>query len=209
MDGENALTESVLVTEYVGLSQKAQELLGSQESRVLDFKESVGGLSADDLVSFANSDTGGTILLGVKENKDKLGRQIAEIVGCEVGDRAKLSILGKASSCVPPLEVFVIVENNEGEKPFLRVLIPSGTQKPYCTSGGTYKIRGDARNNPLTPDRLLVLFMEAENAKFINKFSQATHDLELELHELKNRLLSEMEEIYDHVDKLDKTLNKK
>ncbi len=209
LDGEDALTESRLVTEYAGLSEKAEELLGSQESRELDFKESAGGLSSDDLVAFANCERGGTILLGVRENKDEQGRQITEIVGCEIGDRAKLSILGKAGSCVPPVEVFVIVENSEGKKPFLRIEITSGSKKPYSTSGGTYKIRGDARNNPLTPDMLLALFMDTENAKFIDRFSQATQDLELGLHELKKRLLSEMEEIYNHVDKLDKTLNGK
>ena len=207
LDGADALTESKIVTEYAGLSEKAEELLGSQESRELDFKESVGGLSSDDLVAFANCESGGTILLGVRENKDDQGRQITEIVGCEIGDRAKLSILGKAGSCTPPVEVFVILENSEGNKPFLRVEIPSGPKKPYSTSGGTYKIRGDARNDPLTSESLLTLFMDTENAQFINRFSQATQDLEQSLHELKSRLLSEMEEIYAHVDKLDKTLN--
>ncbi|MEA3265421.1 MAG: ATP-binding protein [Candidatus Fermentibacteria bacterium] len=209
LDGAYALTESRLITEYSGLSEKAEELLGSQESRELDFKESIGGLSADDLVAFANCESGGTILLGVRENQDEQGRQTAEIVGCEIGDRAKLSILGKAGSCVPPVELFVIVENTEGKKPFLRVSIPSGAKKPYSTSGGTYKIRGDARNNPLTPDLLLALFMDTENAQFINRFSQATQELESSLHELKSRLLTEMEEIYTHVDKLDRTLNRK
>ncbi len=209
LDGENALTRLNMITEYAGLSEKAEVLLGSQESRILDFKESVGGLSSDDIVSFANSETGGTILLGVREMKDSQGRQTTEIVGCEIGDRAKLSILGKAGSCVPPVEVFVVVENCDGGKPFLRVEIPPGLRKPYSTAGGTYKIRGDARNNPLTPDRLLALFMEAENAQFINRFSQATQDLEVGISELKSRLLSEMEEIYAHVDKLDKTLNTK
>jgi len=189
------------------LSEKTEELLGSQESRTLDFKESVGGLSSDDLVSFANSETGGTILLGVREKKDEQGRQTTEIIGCEIGDKAKLSILGKAGSCMPPVEVFVILENSEGTKPFLRVEIPSGLKKPYCSSGGTYKIRGDARNEPLTPEKLLALFMDTENAQFINRFSQVTHDLEQSISEVKSRLLSEMEEIYAHVDRLDKTMN--
>ncbi|MCK5035147.1 MAG: ATP-binding protein [Candidatus Sabulitectum sp.] len=209
LDGAYALTESRMITEYAGLSEKAEVLLGSQESRVLDFKESIGGLSADDLVAFANCASGGTILLGVRENQDEQGRQTAEIIGCEIGDRAKLSILGKAGSCVPPVELFVIVENCEGKKPFLRISIPSGTKKPYSTSGGTYKIRGDARNNPLTPDLLLALFMDTENTQFINRFSQATQELESSLHELKSRLLTEMEEIYTHVDKLDRTLKGK
>jgi predicted HTH transcriptional regulator len=209
LDGEAALTGLKSVTEYAGLSEEVEVLLGSQESRELDFKESVGGLSSDDLVAFANSESGGTVLLGVRENKDKRGRQLAEIVGCDIGDRAKLSILGKAGSCVPPVEVLVILENRDGKKPFFRVEIPSGSNKPYSTSGGTYKIRGDARNDPLTPNRLLSLFVDTENARFIRRFSEATQDLEQSLHEMKGRLLSEMEEIYDHVDNLDKTLSGK
>ncbi len=208
MERSVALSRKVK-TEYSGLSEKAEFLLGSQENRELDFKESAGGLSADDLVAFANSPTGGTILLGVRENKDLNGRQAAEIIGCEIGDKAKLSILGRAGSCMPAVEVFVIVENSEGKKPFLRVEIPSGKSKPYCTSGGTYKIRGDARNNALTPDKLLELFMDTENAKFIDRFSNATHDLETDLHSLKTRLLSEMNEIYDHVAQLEESLNSK
>ena len=195
-------------TEYSGLSEKAEKLLGSQESITLDFKESVGGLDSSDIVSFANSIRGGTILLGVKEKKDSRGLQTFEITGCEIGDRAKLSILSKASSCMPSVDIFVILENREGEKPFLRVEIPSGPRKPYCTSGGTYKIRGDARNDPLTPDRLLQLFMESENDRFINRFSQATRDLESSILDVKAKLLSELEEIYGQVDNLQKELGK-
>jgi ATP-dependent DNA helicase RecG len=190
------------------LSEKAEELLGSQESAVLDFKESVGGLSSEDLVAFANTDSGGTVLLGVRENRDDRGRQAAEIIGCEIGDKAKLSILGKAASCMPPVEVTVILENSEGEKPFLRIEIPSGPGKPYCTSGGTYKVRGDARNDALTPDRLLQLFMDAENDRFMQRFSRATEDLEHSILDVKSRLLHEMEEIYIQVDRLQQNLGK-
>ncbi len=194
--------------EYSGLSETAERLLGSQESNTLDFKESVGGLSSEDLVAFANSSLGGTILLGVREKKSSRGLQAAEIIGCEIGDKAKLSILGKAASCVPPVEVRVILENSEGKRPFLRVEIPPGQSRPCCTSGGTYKIRGDARNDPLTPERLLEMFMEAENDRFIQRFSRATEDLESSILDVKRRLLQEMEEIYARVDGLNENLGK-
>ena len=194
--------------EYSGLSETAERLLGSQESNTLDFKESVGGLSSEDLVAFANSSLGGTILLGVREKKSRRGLQAAEIIGCEIGDKAKLSILGKAASCVPPVEVRVILENSEGKRPFLRVEIPPGQSRPCCTSGGTYKIRGDARNDPLTPERLLEMFMEAENDRFIQRFSRATEDLESSILDVKRRLLQEMEEIYARVDGLNENLGK-
>jgi predicted HTH transcriptional regulator len=168
----------------------------------------LGGLSSEDLVAFANSSLGGTILLGVREKKSSRGLQAAEIIGCEIGDKAKLSILGKAASCVPPVEVRVILENSEGKRPFLRVEIPPGQSRPCCTSGGTYKIRGDARNDPLTPERLLEMFMEAENDRFIQRFSRATEDLESSILDVKRRLLQEMEEIYARVDGLNENLGK-
>lgn len=208
LDGEDALIAGQVVFEYPGLSEKAERLLGSQENSILDFKESVGGLSSEDLVAFANSVSGGTILLGVREGKDDNGRQSAEIVGCETGDKAKLSILSKAASCMPPVDVTVIIENSEGRKPFLRVEIPSGTGKPYCTAGGTYKLRGNARNDPLSPDRLLQLFMEAENDRFMQRFSSATEDLENSILDVKSRLLHEMDEIYRQVDRLQENLGK-
>lgn len=206
LDAEDALIRKETVFEYSGLSPRAEELLGSQESRTLDFKESISGLSNEDIVAFANSELGGTILLGVKEGKDGNGLQSALITGCEVGDKPKLSILGKAASCVPPVEVYVVLENSDGRKPFLRIEIPSGQQKPYCTSGGTYKIRGDARNEPLTPLRLLEMFMEAENDRFINRFSQATVELEQSIGDVKTRLLKEMEDISVHVDELRRSI---
>jgi predicted HTH transcriptional regulator len=194
--------------EYSGLSERVEELLGSQEGPGLDFKESVGALSADDLVAFANTDAGGVILLGVRELRDSRGMQAAEVVGCEVGDKAKLNILGKAESCVPPVEVWVILENGDGEKPFYRVEIPPGRNRPYCTSGGTYKIRGDARNEALTPDKLLSLFLETENARFVNRFREAASDLEEGLLEIKRKLLGEMGDIYRQVDSLRADLEK-
>lgn len=189
-------------TEFPGLSERVEELLGSQEGTGLDYKESVGALSAEDLVAFANTDHGGVVLLGVRELRDSKGMQQTEIVGCEVGDKAKLNILGKAESCVPPVELRVVLENRDGEKPFLRVEIPPGRNRPYCTSGGTYKVRGDARNEALTPDKLLSLFLETENARFVNRFREAASDLESSLLEVKKKLISEMGDIYRQVDSL-------
>jgi predicted HTH transcriptional regulator len=194
--------------EYAGLSERAEELLGSQEGVGLDFKESVGALSAEDLVAFANTEEGGVILLGVRELKDSRGMQQAEIVGCEVGDKAKLNILGKAESCVPPVGVRVILENSEGEKPFLRVEIAPSRNRPCCTSGGTYKIRGDARNEALTPEKLLSLFLETENSRFVNRFREAASDLETSLLEVKRKLISELGDIYRQVDSLRESMER-
>lgn len=168
---------------FKAISDRARRLLDGQEGTEVDFKRSVGALEPEDLVAFANSSTGGAVLLGVEERKRADGRQRGEVVGCLVGDVERLSILNKAESCIPPVEIEVIIENVES-LPFFRVEIPSGPQKPYCTSGGAYKIRGDGANKPLTPRRLLALFMENEEQEFLERFGAATQQLDAQLERL-------------------------
>jgi len=141
-----------------------------------DFKMTVKGIQATDLVAFANSENGGTILAGVGEVEDKNSMQKGRIIGCPVGDKERLFILSKAESCVPPVEVAIIIENY-ARKPIYRIEIPSGKEKPYCTAGGTYKIRGDGRTNTLLPGRLLTLYIEKQSETFFNRFREATKEL--------------------------------
>jgi len=161
---------------YMSVSRKARALLNGQEGFDVDFKMSVRGIDATDLVAFANSDRGGTILAGIAESEDNNSMQRGKIIGCAVGDKERLHLLSKSESCVPPIEINIIVENY-ARKPFYRIEIPSGREKPYCTSGGTYKIRGDGRTNTLLPGRLLSLFVEKQSEIFFNRFREATKEL--------------------------------
>ena len=181
-------------TEYRRISARTKELLTRQEGLDVEFKESLAGLEAEDLVAFANSKAGGAILIGVKEEKGLHGRQVPRIVGSKIGDREKVTILSKAQSCRPPVPVRVVVENLD-TKPLFRIEIPTGPNKPYCTSGGTYSIRGDGRREPLLAEHLLALFVERENEVFVKRFQEAaqslegmlegmSRDIEVRLHEL-------------------------
>ena len=160
-----------------------KEIVGGGESHDVEFKESIFGLEASDIVAFANSEKGGTIFLGVREDSDSAGHQRGYVIGCPVGDKEKLKIINKAESCIPPIDVDVYEERVYGKSVY-RIHIPAGVDKPYCTSGGTYKIRGDARTNPLTPSRLLNLFLEKEGDRFINRFKEATQELTMSLDSL-------------------------
>ncbi len=162
---------------FKGLSKRAQFLLNREEGGDMDFKRSVSSFKSDDIVAFANSKTGGTLLLGVDEIKDERGRQIGKIVGCEISDDSKMTILNRANSCIPPIEIDVFIENDDA-LPFYRIEIPSGKNKPYCTSGGTYKIRDDGQNKTLEPRLLLELFLEKESNTFIDRFQAATKELD-------------------------------
>jgi len=169
--------------EYQGISERARRLLNGQEDRYVDFKQSAAGMDTEDIVAFANSPTGGTVLLGVEEAQKPDGRQYGKVIGCAVGDQERLSILSRAESCIPRIEVDVITENL-GDKPFFRIEIPGGPQKPYCTSRGTYKIRGDGANKPLTPRRLLGLFLDSESEEFLDRFRKATEELDSQMNHL-------------------------
>jgi len=174
--------------QFKGISNRGRYLLGIQENNEVDFKESPAGLSSDDLVAFANSDGGGAILLGVREGKDHhSGLQISEIVGCDVGDGNKMSILNRASSCMPRVDVEVFVENLD-ERPFLRIEIAEGKNRPHCTASGTYKIRDDGQNTAIHPRALLAMFVEKEGERFFDRFHRATSELQSEIKELKETL---------------------
>jgi predicted HTH transcriptional regulator len=171
-------------TEFKTISKKARFLLDNQESLDVDFKRSLSGLEASDLVAFANSENGGTILIGIDEGETTNGRQKGIIVGCPITDAERLKIINKAESCVPPVDLDIIVENSAA-KPFFRIEIPSGKIKPYCTSKGVYTIRGDGRNRPLLPDKLLRVFLDIEGDEFYNRFRQATEELEGDISAIK------------------------
>lgn len=188
--------------EYGTLSQRAQSLLNRSEGYELEFKEALHALEPEDMVAFANSPEGGVVLMGVREIEARYGRQRGEIVGCAVGDPEKLSILNRAESCVPPIAVDVFIENAD-RKPFFRVEIPSGPNKPYCTAAGTYKIRGNGRTLPLVPSRLLAMFMASENQEFVERFKAATKELERELADTKARLIKEIEQLLGSLALLD------
>lgn len=156
---------------FEGISPRAQQLLKGTEGVMVDFKRNAKSVSADDLVSFANSAKGGTLLLGIDDTEDKSGRQMGQIVGCEISDGMKLLITNKAFSCFPPVPIEIFIENND-DLPFYRIEIPSGQNKPYCTAGGTYKTREDGRNKILHPDELLELFLDSASQEFTERFQR-------------------------------------
>lgn len=158
---------------FKGLTRRTRLLLARQEDYDVEFKRSVAGIDQGDLVAFANSPRGGTLLLGVDEGMGPDGRQCGIVVGCPVGDREKMIIQNKASDCVPPVRAEIFIENT-AKRPLIRLEIPSGPNKPYCTRRGTYKIRGDGRTDAMYPLRLLSIFVEKEGERFLERFRRAT-----------------------------------
>lgn len=175
---------------YLGTSTRAEILLNKEESFDVDFKSN-SEISIEDLVAFANSELGGTILLGVDEIEDKDGTQKGRIIGCNVSDATKLKIVNKANQCIPHVNISIHIENSKS-KPFYRIEIPSSKNKPHCTQKGIYKTRGDGANKPLLPQELLRIYLDAESDNFLKKYSKATIEMRNELQNLHKSQIKNM-----------------
>lgn len=168
-----------------GLSKATKEALLAGESESVDFKKIPGGVSTEDIVSFANT-AGGQLLLGVIE-KDDVDTQIGEVVGCDVSDGAVLQLLNKATSCIPPIALKIFTENLD-DKPILRVVIPQSETKPHCTPKGLFLKREGTRNRALHPQELLEIFLQIEASAFSRKFESAAAKIGADIAELEESL---------------------
>ena len=193
--------------EYRGLSRRTQALLKLSEGLNVDFKREIIGIKSRDLVAFANTPIGGAILVGVDEYTDKEGVQRGRIVGCEVDDKARLSIVNKATDCFPTVDLAIFIENL-ARKPILRIEIPPGHHKPYCTQRGEYCIRSDARVRALYPDELLAIFMDREGEQFLSRFHNAVHQLEQQVGSIRHALSAGMLDVSEHIHDLDDQLKR-
>lgn len=187
--------------EYPGLSDRAKAILEGEEGLDIEFKQSITGMEVSDIVAFANSPNGGTILLGIREKIKDDGRQVGIIHGCRVGDKEKLKIVGRVNNIVPQIDCDIIVENAD-HKPFYRIEIPSGGNKPYCTSSGEYKIRDDGYSKPMFPEVLLSMLLEKESSTFLNRFSQATGMLDNHIDSINTKLKKELDDVEIYMKKL-------
>ena len=176
---------------YKNISKRATLLLANEENKFVDFKREIKKLDQEDFVAFANTETGGTIMIGVDEKKDDKGVQHPLVVGCSVSDDIKLMINNKAFSCYPPVDISIHVEN-ASKLPFYRVEVLPGKHKPYCTQSGVYKVRQDGRNRALTPKELLQMFLSLESESFLHKFKEATLEMRGQLATQNQELMSKM-----------------
>ena len=179
------------------LSKLTRELLAEGESVWSDFKRLPEGISADDLVAFANSEAGGQILAGVDEQVVDRA-QIGVVRGCDVSDATVLQVLNKAVSCIPPVSIDVYIENLD-DKPILRVEVPPSKTKPHCTPKGVYCRRDGARNRALHPSELLRLFLDSESSAFAARFEVAAKRITDELSNLESSLDSSIKSMSDQL----------
>lgn len=179
------------------LSVTTRKFLDAGEGQLVDFKRTPDGISADDLVAFANAAEGGTILAGVDE-KTIDGSQIGILLGCSTSDNTILQLLNKAISCFPPVSIDVVIENLN-DKPILRIVVPSSPTKPHCTPKGVYCRRDGSRNRALHPGELLSIFLESEGQTFAERFESAAATISEEINNLEESLANTIRSMSDQL----------
>lgn len=179
------------------ISSITRTLLSEGENETVDFKRSPEGIHAEDFVSFANSEAGGQLLIGVDEQTVE-NAQIGIIRGCDVTDATILSILNKAVSCIPPVSIDIFTENLSTQ-PILRIVVPSSTTKPHCTPKGIYCRRDGSRNRPLQPTELLKIFLDAEARAFAERFESAAGRIADDLTNLESSLDKSIQSMADQL----------
>lgn len=192
-----------------------QRLLAHGEREDVDFKRDPSGVSADDLVAFANSGKRGIILIGVSEATDSSGRQIGVPCGCPMDDGTKLLLTNKAQSCHPPVRIEMeAIRDSASSNGLLALHIPASEARPHCTPKGAYLTRHGTRNVPVLPQQLLAIFLENESNLFASRFTDATEEMSEhlgatlgEVQALKTDVSSRIEQISSQMMLSDMTLD--
>lgn len=175
------------------------ELLESGEGEDVDYKETAVGVSIDDICAFANMRDGGTILVGVREQKKPDGSQCGQPIGCPVDDSTLLMLTNKAQNCHPPIQIVHSIETRN-EISFLRIDIPPSSTRPHCTAKGTYLGRSGPRNVALLPPALLGIFLESEAGMFQARFTEATTHVTESIAETAEAVQKMQEQIGDRIE---------
>jgi predicted HTH transcriptional regulator len=178
-------------TDTFELSEDTLKLLAGQEGRSVDFKSRPEGVRPEDFVAFANGQ-GGTILVGVEEQRDAEGKQSGRVVGCLVEDQIRQGFISMATSCRPAIDIQVRVENAGSGKPIFRIDILEGANKPYCTASGLYKIRADGQNVPVDPTLMRAIILEKEADQFVARFKQASEDLLQQVEDVRSDIIGQI-----------------
>ena len=98
-----------------------------------------------------------------------------------------------AASCKPSINIEVHRENTTTKKPILRIDLPEGEMKPYCTGSGTYKLRADGQNVAIDPQLMRAIILQAEADEFVARFKAAGDALVGELNAVHTDLTRQIE----------------
>lgn len=149
------------------LSEETKKLMAGEESVEIDFKQQITSDLDKDVVSFANSEMGGIILIGVEEYEDRLKRQRGRLhqgKGILLSDENKMKIENTIASCKDNIRAEVIPEEKKNGYGLFKIKIQRRGKNLYCTGGGRYLIRRNARRAPVSPALVREIILGSRSA---------------------------------------------
>jgi len=120
------------------------------ESEILEFKTSTGSLDGamKTVCAFLNSETGGTVIFGVKDN--------GQIVGQEVTDKTRKEIAVELSKIEPHAKVDVQFVKVAGNHQAIVLLVTPGEKAPYTYDGRAF-IRNQSTTGRMAKEEYMYL----------------------------------------------------
>lgn len=147
-----------------------KEIINKSEKRNVEYKKSFDEKDIKDtMLSFANSE-GGKILVGIEESYCEEGHQKGKIVGLPKRNIDKdIKTIHNFSINFVPMICFKFNEYFLKDGRMIYVIeIEDSKEKPVCTRGGRYRIRGEKGNNAIFPDMMrAIIFDEKERLKML------------------------------------------
>src|ERR1043166_1436296 len=152
------------------------QLIAAGENERLDFKQSISSAAkiAKTLSAFANRN-GGTLLIGVKDNK--------AICGVRSEDEKYMLDLAAHFYCKPEISL-EIVEWEMGNKVVLEAKVPEGIDKPYYAKGedGKWWAHIRIKDQSLLASKVVVDVLRKNSAKENTLIKYTRHEAALLQH---------------------------
>lgn len=120
------------------------------ESEQLEFKSSTGSISAgmQTVCAFLNSDYGGTVVFGIKDN--------GQIVGQEVTDKTRKEIAIELNKIEPHAKIDVKYVRVTNDRQAIILMINSGDNAPYAYDGRSF-VRNQSTTMRMTKEEYMYL----------------------------------------------------
>ena len=141
-----------------------------KENDKIEFKEELNDKLEKEIVAFLNSNCGGSVYIGVKDN--------GEIKGVEDIDKTMLEIQNRIRDRIAPssLGLYEIIELRENNKKYIQIAVSSGDKKPYYLKSkgmcpeGCY-IRVGTASEKMNEDMIYTLFEKRKKVTLITLVS--------------------------------------
>ncbi|MDN3241414.1 AlbA family DNA-binding domain-containing protein [Glycomyces tritici] len=172
-------------TRYQHTSTEAKALLAAGESAGIEYKREANEIEPGTLAALANwvaldpSREVAHLLVGVEEVTDRAtGLTTGVVYGLSNGlEKAVSRLLNHSSSTFPiPVDLFIIEEAVEEDRPFLRVELRP-TQAPHYDGKGRRQTRQGRSTRAMTDDELLQVYLDREAGTFAARFRHTTTEL--------------------------------